>query len=43
MEKKERISNEKLFEALVVIDQKLNILIDILTKVNTVVEESQKE
>lgn len=44
MEKKtDKVNNEDLFNALVVIDQKLNMLLEILTKVNTAVEEAQKE
>lgn len=44
MEKKtNKVNNEDLFNALVVIDQKLNMLLEILTKVNTAVEEAQKE
>jgi hypothetical protein len=42
-EKKTKVNNEDLFNALVVIDQKLNMLLEILTKVNTAVEEAQKE
>jgi hypothetical protein len=42
-EKKTKVHNEDLFNALIVIDQKLNMLLEILTKVNTAVEEAQKE
>lgn len=41
MEKK--VKNEDLFDALVVIDQKLNMLLEILTKVNDAVEKAKEE
>lgn len=41
MEKK--VSNEDLFDALVVIDQKLNMLLEIFNKVNAEVDKAKAE
>ncbi len=40
-EKKTKVTNEQLFEALVVLDQKLNLILNVFNKIQDKVEKSE--
>lgn len=42
-EKKAKVTNEDLFNALVVLDQKMNMILSVFNKIQAKIEEAEKE